>query len=125
MAVPVVRIKSTIPKPRESREHHIWPGTHEQGVHAPKECYLINTPSHKMKSQEELLMLPARPENTYPEVEESFRMLREAYEQALLTAYENSSFENQGRLEMTRATKERLAPAAAAQAFLSLVDKAS
>jgi hypothetical protein len=43
----------------------------------------------------------------------------------LLEAYANSAFETHGRLEMTSATKQRIAPTVAAQRFLAMVNKAS
>ena len=123
LAVPMVTVTSAIPKPPDAWQRHVWPGTHERGKMESVEVYDLSTPSHKTITREELLMLPMRPGNQYPEVEESFRTLRSAYEKALLEAYENSSFETGGRLEMTQETKERLAPTVAAQKFLALVEK--
>ena len=121
----MVTVTSTIPKPPDAWQHHVWPGTHERGKIASAEVYDLCTPSHKTITRKELLMLPMRPGNQYPEVEASFRALRCAYEKALLEAYENSSFQASGRLEMTLETKERIAPAVAAQKFLALVEKSS
>ncbi len=125
LAVPMVTVTSTIPKPPDAWQHHVWPGTCERGKTASVQVYDLSTPSHKSIAREELLMLPMRPGNQYPEVEASFRALRCAYEKALLEAYENSSFEAGGRLEMTLETKERIAPAFAAQKFLALVGNSS
>jgi hypothetical protein len=120
LAVPMVRIASTIPKPPDAGQHYVWPGTKECGRELPEEVYDLYTPSHKTGHCRETLMLPMRKEKDYPEVEASFIRLRQAYEEALLAAYANSAFETRGRLEMTTATKRQMAPAVAARRFLAL-----
>jgi hypothetical protein len=70
-------------------------------------------------------MLPMRRNNAYPEVEASFRQLRRVFKAALPEAYANSAFETHDRLEMTSATKKRVAPNIVTQRFLAMVDKAS
>jgi hypothetical protein len=125
LAVPMVRITSTIPKPPDAGQHYVWPGTKECGKEKPTQVYDLCSPSHKTGHCRETLMLPIRQGNDYPEVEASFRDLRRAYEDALLTAYANSAFETKGRLDMTSATKRRIAPAVAARRFLAVIDKAS
>ncbi len=125
LAVPMVRIASTIPKPPDAWQSHVWPGTLERGEDPPKAVYDLCSPSHKTAYLEEVLTLPARPDNRYPEVEESFRRLRQSYETALFEAYQNSAFEIRGDLEMTPETKRRIAPAAAAARFLEAVGMAS
>ena len=125
LAVPMVRITSTIPKPPDPWQSHVWPGTLERGLQAPDAVYDLCTPSHKTGSCHEVLTMPARCDKCYPEVEQSFRELRRAYEQVLLEAYENSAFEIDGRLEMTAETKRRIAPAAAAARFVEALGLAS
>ncbi len=125
LAVPMVRITSTIPKPPDAGQHYVWPGTKECGRETPEEVYDLCAPSHKTGHCRDTLMLPMRRNNDYPEVEESFRELRRVYEDALLDAYANSAFEKQGRLDMTSATKRRIAPVVAVRRFLAVMDKAS
>jgi hypothetical protein len=125
LAVPMVRITSTIPKPPDAGQHYVWPGTKECGRETPEQVYDLCTPSHKTGHRREMLMLPMRRGNDYPEIEASFRELRRVYEQALLDAYANSAFETRGNLGMTSATKQRIAPSVAARRFLAVVDKAS
>jgi hypothetical protein len=125
LAVPMVRITSTIPKPADAWQTHVWPGTKERGQETPMALYDLCSPSHKTGSCKEVLILPMRKDNSYPEVEESFLKLRESYEQVLLEAYENSAFETEGRLEMMPETKRRIAPGVAAARFLELVGTAS
>jgi hypothetical protein len=121
----MVRITSTIPKPPDAGQHYVWPGTKECGKERPEAVYDLCAPSHKTGHCREMLMLPMRRNNAYPEVEASFRQLRRVFESALLEAYANSAFETHGRLEMTSATKKKIAPTVAAQRFLAMVDKAS
>jgi hypothetical protein len=125
LAVPMVRITSTIPKPPDPGQHYVWPGTKECGKEDVTEVYDLCTPSHSMGRCREMVRLPMRPEGDYPEVEASFRKLREAYERALMAAYENSAFETTGRLELTPETKRKIAPAAVADRFLKILEKAS
>ncbi|WP_291323133.1 hypothetical protein [Desulfonatronospira sp.] len=118
LAVPMVRISSSIPKPVDSWQAHAWPGTNELAPGYETEYYDIFTPSHKTEQLEEVLTLPMRETRLYPEVEESFLNLRQAYEQVLVTAYENSAFEQEGRLELSMPIKKLIAPHAVAARFL-------
>ncbi len=108
LAVPMVRITSTIPKPPDAGQHYVWPGTKECGREQPVEVYELCTPSHKTGYCREMLMLPMRSENAYPEIEASFRKLRAAYEKVLLEAYANSAFETHGSLGCRRKPKSIL-----------------
>jgi hypothetical protein len=125
LAVPMASIASTIPKPPDAGQYYVWPGTKECGKEAPMEVYELCTPSHQTRCRKETVTLPMRNDNAFPEVEESFTKLREAYERVLLKAYENSAFETRGRMELSLETKRRIAPAAAAVRFLEALDKAS
>ncbi|WP_028575820.1 hypothetical protein [Desulfonatronovibrio hydrogenovorans] len=118
LAVPMVRITSTIPKPPEHWQGHVWPGTNELGSGYVPEYYDIFTPSHKTRELQEVLILPMQTDRQYPEVEESFLNLRRAYEEVLVAAYENSSYEQSGRLDMSLETKKIIAPRTAAARFL-------
>jgi hypothetical protein len=125
LAVPMVRITSTIPKPPDPGQHYVWPGTRECGKEQVTEVYDLCTPSHKTARCREMVRLPMRPEGSYPEVEASFLLLRESFEKVLIDAYENSAFTTTGRLELTPETKRRIAPAAVADRFLKILEKAS
>ena len=125
LAVPMVRIISTIPKPADPWQGHVWPGTLERGRKPPEGVYELSSPSHKTGFSQAVLALPMRPDNSYPEVEESFLLLRCAYERALADAYANSAFETRGELEMSPEVRKRTAPAAAAARFLQVLGLAS
>lgn len=122
LAVPMVQITSTIPKPPDAGQHYVWPGTKECGKEMPDAFYDLCAPSHKTGFRRETLMLPMRRGNDYPEVEDSFLELRRVFEEALLEAYANSAFETRGRLELTPETKRCIAPSVVARRFLALAD---
>lgn len=47
LAVPMVCMRSTIPKPPDAGQHYVWPGTKERGQEVFEEVYELCTPSHK------------------------------------------------------------------------------
>ena len=82
LATPPLSITSLIPEPPESWQEHCWPGQHERaGQDTPDDrpCYQLSIPSHKGRHGSQSLRLPWRENNSYPEVEASFRLLREAF----------------------------------------------
>ena len=121
LAMPAVRVQSTIPKPPETGWTHCWPGQFERGDRVPEECYLLMTPSHKSRKSTESLRLPWREDNEYPEVEESFALLRQAFEAALAKSSQSAPMSAKGSLETTAATKKTIAPAFAAERILQVV----
>lgn len=121
MGLPAVRIESRIPKPPDAGWTHCWPDENERGAWIPGEFYLLMTPSYKSGKVEESIKLPWREDNTYPEVRESFVMLREAFERTLASASASSPMSEQGRLESSTAVKKVIAPAAAAERILKVV----
>jgi hypothetical protein len=125
LAVPMVRITSTIPKPVDAWRSHRRPTASEPHTEEAEDVYPLFTPSHESGTCEEVLILPMRKDNHYPEIEASFRQLRQAYEDTLITAYENSAFEKTGRLEMTLDTKQRIVAGITANRFMEVITKAS
>ena len=106
------RIGSTILKPPDAWEKHAYPGKKERGVSWNlKTFYEICTPSYKTGSFEEMIPLPMRENCEYPEVEESFLLLRKEYEKSLKAAYHNAAFGIRGKLGITAETKREVAPA--------------
>ena len=47
LAVPMVQIASTIPKPLDAGQHYVWPGTKECGREKPTQVYDLCSSSHK------------------------------------------------------------------------------
>jgi hypothetical protein len=69
----------------------------------------------------DVLRLPWREGNEYPEVEESFKALRAAFEQTLAEAAASAPFRLCGSLECTEEHRKAIAPAFAAERLLRLV----
>ncbi|MGD9160855.1 MAG: hypothetical protein PVG39_20720 [Desulfobacteraceae bacterium] len=119
LAVPMVTITSTIPKPPDAWQSHVYPGRNERKEWKPETFYELSTPSHKDENLKNVLTLPMREAPDYPEVESSFTLLRETYETALKNAYRNSAFEIRGEMGMSPETKRIVAPAVVAERLLN------
>ncbi|MFO7596169.1 MAG: hypothetical protein R6W92_07455 [Desulfocurvibacter africanus] len=116
-----VRVESTIPKPPDAGWTHCWPGQNERGDWRPEEFYLLMTPSHKTGKASETLKLPWRQDNAYPEVEQSFMQLREAFERVLVETADSPPMRASGNLETSGNAKRAVAPAFAAGRILQVV----
>jgi hypothetical protein len=122
LGVPMVRIASQIPKPPDASWDYCWPGQNERGQWSPAEFHQLATPAHKTGELSEVLRLPWREGNAYPEVEASFQALRQAFERALEAAAASAPLQLRGDLETTRETRRAIAPAFAAERLLRLVN---
>ena len=81
LALPFIRVVSTIPEPPDSWQEFCYPGQHERtGNPASGKTYDLEIPSHKGRLWKQSLRLPWREGNDYPEVEQSFKKLRDAFE---------------------------------------------
>lgn len=126
LALPPVRIASTIPKPEQHWEEHCYPGRFERAGRGDSgELHELETPSHRGRPWPQTLRLPWRENNSYPEVEESFLMLRDAFEEALRAANASLPMQEEHSLETTDAAKAAIAPGALAERFLSLARKSA
>lgn len=114
LALPALRIRSTIPEPPDSWQEFCYPGHLERSDAPvdPERVYDLEMPSHKGKSWPQTLRLPWREDNAYPEVEESFRMLRDAAEKEMKAAYDSLPMQEEYSLESTTEARRYLAPAA-------------
>ncbi len=118
LCLPAVRVQSVIPRPPEASWSYCWPGQNERGEWTPADWHLLMTPSHKDGSASQSLKLPWREDNAYPEVEESFTLLRDAFEEALARAVQSAPMNLIGRLETSSAMRRTIAPAFAAGRIL-------
>jgi len=121
LAMPAVRIASTIPKPPEAGWTHCWPNQHERTDWKPSEYYQLMSPSHKEKDSRVTLKLPWRETNEYPEVEESLAALRDAFEKTLISSMNSNALNTQGTLKTSAAAKGIIAPTFAAERILRSV----
>ncbi|EFL50409.1 conserved hypothetical protein [Solidesulfovibrio fructosivorans JJ]] len=121
LALPYVRITSTIPEPPSSWQPHCHPGEFERSGAPAAGCYELATPSHLMRNGSgQTLRLPWREDNAYPEVDASFQALREAFEEALATAHASEPMDERGELVVSPALKRDMAPAIMADRLLRL-----
>ncbi len=122
LALPQVSILSTIPQPEERNQKFCYPGIMERAEgYKPSSFYTLETPSHIGHPMLHSMNLPWREDNSYPEVEESFNMLRDALEAEIRRACESSPMEETGSVHASTQGKQRLAPGVAAARFLRLV----
>ena len=121
LAMPAVRITSTIPKPPEAGWAHCWPEQNERGDWTPTEYYQLQTPSHKSKDIREIIKLPWRDSNEYPEVEETLTLLRDAFETTLERSMKSSSLSQSGSIGTSMTAKTSIAPTLVADKILRSV----
>ncbi|MHC1710950.1 MAG: hypothetical protein AB9872_02180 [Solidesulfovibrio sp.] len=120
LALPYVRIASTIPEPPASWQTHCYPGEYERSGLPSVGYYALATPSHAMHQTGQSLRLPWRDDNAYPEVEESFRELRRAFEKALAAAHASEPMSVHGELVLSTVLRRDMAPALMADKLLQL-----
>lgn len=127
LATPPLSITSLIPEPPESWQEHCWPGQHEragQDDAGERPCYQLSIPSHRGRHGSQSLRLPWREDNSYPEVEASFRLLREAFASELERAGASRPMHEENSLELGGTALRSVAPAILGQRFLEAVGKA-
>ena len=120
LALPYVRIDSTIPEPAASWQAHCYPCEHERAGIAPTGVYQLATPNHAAGTLRQSLRLPWREDNAYPEVEQSFRELRRAFEAALAAAHGSQPMDMRGELALSASLKCEMAPALMAERLLRI-----
>ena len=145
LALPPLRVLSSIPKPQDSWQEYCYPGQLERECERedrqdrlcggesskPKdgkkaaEYYELEIPSHKGRSWPQSLRLPWRADNSYPEVEASFIELRRAFEEELAKAGASQPMKEENSLQSTEAAKTAIAPAVLAERFLQLARKSA
>ena len=126
LALPSLRVASTIPEPPDSWQEYCYPGQMERAEGAkPAACYELESPSHRGKSWPQTLRLPWREDNAYPEVEESFRHFRCAFEAMLREAYASAPMNEERSLASSDAARVHVAPGVAAARFLRMAGRAA
>ncbi len=125
LAVPEVTILSTIPRPDEHTQKFCYPGTLERSKnYSPTAFYTLETPSHRGHAELHTMTLPWREDNAYPEVEQSFAMLRDALEKEIRKANASVPMEEKGVVRTSREGKQCVAQSVAAARFLRLAKAA-
>ncbi len=119
LAIPPILVQSTIPEPIDSWQGHCYPNEFERGnTPAYKGFYRLELTSHKGKLWKQELRLPWRANNNYPEVEESFQILRKAFEKELTCANTSAPMDESACMNISHLTAQDIAPSVLAQKFL-------
>jgi len=124
LALPPLRVKSSIPEPRDSWQDYCWPGQHER-AEKPElgECYELEAPSHRGRSWPQTLRLPWRADNDYPEVEASFLEFRRALEALVAESYASQPVETAGSLDASIGARRHVAAGVLAERFLNAASR--
>ncbi len=119
LALPPITIESTIPEPLDSWQEHCYPHQFERAEQIQyKGTYRLSLVSHKGKMWSQTLRLPWRQDNSYPEVEASFLLLREAFEAELARAHASKAMEESASLQLSTTASTTIAPSVLAEKFL-------
>lgn len=120
LAMPPVRVESSIEEPTASWQGHCHPGENERSGSPCAKRYFLETPGHKSRKCSASLRLPWRDDNEYPEVEESLAALRAAFEEQLALSHASEPMSQRGELRGTLASRRGVAASALAGQMLRL-----
>lgn len=121
LALPFIRLASTIPQPADAWQEVCYPSQHERSEgYSPKSFYNLEIPSHKQQTWTNSLRLPWRVDNNYPEVHDSLHALRVAFEEALQSAYASLPMDENDSLHISDVARNSIAPAVLGERFLKL-----
>ncbi len=119
LALPPIRIQSTIHEPMEVFEEHCYPNKYERAQTPEyKGFYDLEIVSHKGRLWPQEIRLSWREDNLYPEIEESFKMLRQAFEEELAKANNSKEINISSSLDITEQAHLEIAPSILAEKFL-------
>ena len=116
-ALAPLRVLPSIPQPDDAWQEYCWPGQHERAEkYTPSSYYELEAPSHRGKSWP--LRLPWRADNAYPEVEESFKAFRDAFEKMLAETYASQPIHEERSLSSSSQSRSHVAAGVLAERFL-------
>lgn len=119
LAVPTVHVETLIPEIPDAHQNYCMPETNERkNGWEPSAYHHFSTPYFKDGEITGFIRLPLRDSNDYPDVEASFRMLRDRYEQVLKEAYDIKPFSAEESLEISDETRSIIAAGVAASRML-------
>ena len=121
IAMHAINMESLIPRVPEGSRAWCSPNCDErEDGWQPESFHYISVPHFKNGSSSGCIRLPFRKSGEYPEVEESFTMLRTAYEKVVREVYSWEPIREEGELSITTETKEQIVATIAAQKMLNL-----
>lgn len=120
LALPPIRIESSIAEPLDACEEHCYPEKNERAT-SPlyNGFYMLEIVSHKGNLWPQKIRLPWREDNEYPEVEESFKKLRTVFEKELASANASVAMQKSSSLQITDTATQFVAPSILAERFLT------
>ncbi|WDP92751.1 MAG: hypothetical protein HUN04_24730 [Desulfobacter sp.] len=121
LAIQAVSIQSFIPEIPRPHESFCLPGKNERHqAWIPDRFHCLQVPYFKSGETRGFIRLPYRASGEYPEVEASFRELRDKYEEKVCIAYGQAPFETGGELDISSHTREVVAARVAADRLLAV-----
>ena len=122
LAMHTVRVTSRIPKIPESIQRFCLPDTMEREADwKPKAFHVIYTPSFSRGELKNKLILPYQNDTEFAMVEDSFKLLRQAFETELQAARDSMSVFQRHEMCLTDETRQKMATDIAASKMLNLV----
>ncbi len=126
LALPPILVQSSIPEPAQPWQGHCYPHELERADEPEyKGFYRLELVSHKGKAWKQELRLPWREDNSYPEVEESFELLRKAFEKELHDANTSKPINESSYMQLSSLTTQNVAPSVLAEKFLKFAKQES
>lgn len=123
LAMHAVWVESSLPEIPKSHAGYCLPGENERHPEwRPSSFHRFQVPFFKNGECRGFLRLPFRESGEYPEVEASFKALRQAYEAAVCKVYGSTPIADTGTLDMSSEAKEQVAAKVTADRLLSLFD---
>ncbi len=124
LALPPIVIESTIPEPLDAWQEHCYPNELERAHDAKfNGFYSLQLVSHKGSMWAQNIRLPWREDNSYPEVEESFQLLRSAFEKELANANASAAMDEDAFLQLSDIATQNIAPSVLAEKFLNFAKR--
>ena len=121
LAIHAVQVESLIPVIPKSHLSYCMPGENERDASwTPDRFHTLQVPYFKEGVLAGFIRLPFRDANEYPEVEASFRKLRDEYEIKVRKAYASGPINQAGSLDISKRTQGQISAKVTADRLLSM-----
>ena len=120
LAVEAVNVRSLIPRIEAPNEIYCLPECFERaGDWRPLDYHWLTAPFFRDRHRSGFIRLPFRECGSYPEVEQSFALLREAHEEVVRQAYTWGPISEVGRLDVSSEGRRAIAAKLTAHRLLA------
>ncbi len=120
IAMHAVSVQSMIPRIPNGGRAWCMPGCDERAPGwIPADYHQLHVPYFKTGIIKDFIRLPFQADDTFPEVENSFLLLRDTYEKVVASVYSIEPVNQQKELTTSQKTKEKIAAALTAQKMLA------